>query len=94
MSSVKVARLPEKFDFSYHKKFNDEMDAALKDPQVSDIDLDFSAVSYLDSAALGMIVYLHKKASSVNKSIAIIHATGTAAEILKVANIERIVAVK
>ncbi|WP_404418568.1 STAS domain-containing protein [Marinospirillum sp.] len=94
MSSVKVARLPEKFDFSYHKKFNEEMDAALKDPGVANINLDFSTVSYLDSAALGMIVYLHKKASAVNKNIAIINASGTAAEILKVANIERIVPVQ
>jgi anti-anti-sigma factor len=94
MSSVKLVRLPEKFDFSYHKKFNEEMDTALKNPEVSNIDLDFSTVSYLDSAALGMIVYLHKKASAVNKSIAIINASGTAAEILKVANIERIVTVK
>lgn len=89
-----MARLPEKFDFSYHKKFNEEMDTALKDAQVSEINLDFSAVSYLDSAALGMIVYLHKKASAVNKSVSIVNASGTAAEILKVANIQRIVAIK
>ena len=93
MSSVKVARLPEKFDFGYHKKFNDEMDAALKDPQVGDINLDFSAVSYLDSAALGMIVYLHKKASSANKKVVISNATGVAEEILKTANIQKIVTI-
>ncbi|WP_114416466.1 STAS domain-containing protein [Marinospirillum perlucidum] len=91
MSDVKVARLPEKFDFSFHKKFNEDMDAALKDQAIKEIHLDFSAVNYLDSAALGMIVYLHKKSSAVNKSVRIIHASGTAEEILKVANIERIV---
>lgn len=94
MSNVHVARLPERFDFGYHKEFNQQMDKALDNKEVTLISLDFSAVNYLDSAALGMIVYLHKKAASVNKKIQITNASGTAAEILKVANIEKLVAVQ
>ncbi len=94
MSSVYVTRLPEKFDFSCHKKFNDETGAALKDEAVSVISLDFSVVSYLDSAALGMIVYLHKKAAAVNKKVQIRNVQGTAREILDVANINKLVDVQ
>ena len=91
MSTTRVVRLPERFDFSQHKTFNEASDGALKDETVNCISLDFSQVNYLDSAALGMIVYLHKKASAVNKKVQITSATGTAAEILKVANIEKLV---
>lgn len=94
MSSVQLVRLPEKFNFSHHKKFNEDIDAALKEQDVQEVHLDFSTVSYLDSAALGMIVYLHKKAAAVNKSVVIINASGTAAEILQVANIAKIVQIK
>ncbi len=94
MSNISVIRIPERFDFSCHKNFNENTDVALKDPLTNLINLDFSQVSYLDSAALGMVVYLHKKASAVNKKIQITNATGIAEEILNVANINKIIDIK
>lgn len=94
MSSVQVVRLPEKFNFSHHKKFNDDIEPALHEQAIEEIHLDFSTVGYLDSAALGMIVYLHKKATAARKKVRIIHASGTAAEILQVANIEKLVEIQ
>lgn len=94
MSGISVIRIPERFDFSSHKNFNENTDVALKDSQVSLISLDFSQVNYLDSAALGMVVYLHKKAAAANKKIQIINASGIAEEILKVANINKIIDIK
>lgn len=94
MSNVSVIRIPERFDFSCHKKFNENTEVVLKDTQVSSISLDFSQVSYLDSAALGMVVYLHKKASAVNKKVVITNASGIAEEILNVANINKIIEIK
>ena len=94
MSNVSIVRIPERFDFSFHKKFTENTDVALKDNKVSLISLDFSQVSYLDSAALGMIVYLHKKAITANKKVDIINSSGIAAEILNVANISKLIQVK
>ncbi len=94
MSNVSVVRIPERFDFSFHKKFTENTDLALKDSKVSLISLDFSQVSYLDSAALGMIVYLHKKAVSANKKVDIVNSNGIAAEILNIANINKLIQIK
>ena len=94
MSNLSVIQVPERFDFSCHKKFNESTDAALKDAQINLINLDFSQVSYLDSAALGMVVYLHKKAAAANKKVEIINASGVAEEILNVANINKIIEIK
>ncbi len=94
MSSISTVRIPERFDFSFHKKFTENTELLLKDNQVSLISLDFSQVSYLDSAALGMIVYLHKKALSVNKKVDIVNSNGIAAEILNVANINKLIQIK
>lgn len=94
MSNVSIIRILERFDFSFHKKFTETTEVALKDSKISLISLDFSQVSYLDSAALGMIVYLHKKSVSANKKVNIINASGTAAEILNVANINKLIEIK
>lgn len=94
MPNLTTLQLPERFDFACYKTFNESADAALKDTNSNLISLDFSEVSYLDSAALGMVVYLHKKAGAVNKKIQIVNATGIAEEILNVANIHKILEVK
>lgn len=87
----KVLRISEKFDFSCHKNFNAQSDQLLKDPEVTVIVLDFSTVHYLDSAALGMVIYLQKKAKAVQRKVVIQHAHGTARDILKVANIDQFI---
>ena len=56
MFDSSIVNIPERFDFSHHKKFTENTDTALKNSKVSLVSLDFSRVSYLDSAALGMIV--------------------------------------
>lgn len=94
MSNISIVRIPERFDFSFHKKFTENTEVVLKDSKISLISLDFSQVSYLDSAALGMIVYLHKKAISANKKVDIINSSGVAAEILNVANINKLIQIK
>ncbi|GLR64333.1 STAS domain-containing protein [Marinospirillum insulare] len=94
MSNLSVVRIPERFDFSCHKKFNENTEQVLKNTQVKVISLDFSQVTYLDSAALGMVVYLHKKAAAANKKIEIINASGVALEILMVANINKLIEIK
>ena len=89
MQSITL-RLPNRFDFSHHQAFSEQTHSALHNPQAEDILLDFREVDYLDSAALGMIVYLHKQATQSRKQVKIINANGFADEILRVANIDKV----
>jgi anti-anti-sigma factor len=84
MSQAAVISIPERFDFSTHKWFTETYDKALVTSK--EIVLDFSRVTYIDSSALGMMVLLHRKiATSGGKGI-IRNVTGTAKDILDMAN--------
>lgn len=86
--------LPTKFDFSYHKNFTDQYGKALETATANQITLDFSNVEYLDSAALGMMVLLKKKADEVNCNVQIINAYGAALDVLKIANFQNLFTIK
>ena len=82
--------IPERFDFGYHKQFTDQYQAVLDSDDVTDIALDFSRVSFLDSSALGMMVLFQKKAKSKNINVRIRGAKDSAKEILQIANFDRL----
>ena len=88
--SEKTLQIPERFDFGYHKTFTEHYQAALASPGVTEIALDFSRVSYLDSSALGMMVLFQKKAKSQNITVRIRGAQASAREILMIANFDRL----
>lgn len=87
-------KLPERFDFSYHKIFYEHTANALKQDVHQEIIADFSQVEYLDSSALGMLVMLQKKCAELNKKVVIENASGTPFEILEVANMGKIVEIR
>lgn len=87
-------KLPERFDFSYHKIFYEHTANALKQNVHQEIIADFSQVEYLDSSALGMLVMLQKKCAELNKKVVIENASGTPFEILEVANMGKIVEIR
>lgn len=89
MTSPFSIRLPSQFDYSYHKTFNETCVSAVAGGH-SEVELDFSRVEYLDSSALGMLVLLHKKAQEKGVKISITGAKGTAAEILSMANMQKL----
>ena len=82
--------LPKVFDYNFHKNFVNSYNDFLDIPECLEIVLDFSRVEYLDSAALGMMVLLHKKAIKINKMVRIKNASGATEEILKMANMQRL----
>jgi anti-anti-sigma factor len=82
--------IPERFDFGYHKEFTRQYQALLASEKTTDIALDFSRVSYLDSSALGMMVLFQKKARVQNINIRIKGAKDSAKEILQIANFDRL----
>lgn len=88
--SERALQIPERFDFGYHKEFTEQYQAILDAGAVTDIALDFSKVSYLDSSALGMMVLLQKKAKSKNINVRIKGAKDSAREILQIANFDRL----
>lgn len=83
-------QIPERFDFGYHKEFTAQYQTILEAGKVSEIALDFSRVSYLDSSALGMMVLFQKKAKGKNISVRIRGAKDSAKEILQIANFDRL----
>ncbi|GLR71487.1 STAS domain-containing protein [Agaribacter marinus] len=88
--SEKSLSIPERFDFGYHKEFTEQYQRILNEGGISDIALDFTKVSYLDSSALGMMVLFQKKAKSQNISVRIRGARESAKEILLIANFDRL----
>lgn len=88
--SERALQIPERFDFGYHKEFTEQYQAILDADAVTDIALDFSKVSYLDSSALGMMVLFQKKAKSKNINVRIKGAKDSAREILQIANFDRL----
>ncbi len=88
--SEKSLSIPERFDFGYHKEFTEQYQRILSEGGISDIALDFTKVSYLDSSALGMMVLFQKKAKSQNISVRIRGARESAKEILLIANFDRL----
>ena len=60
----------------------------LADSHVREILIDFRRTTYIDSAALGMLLMLRKSAEAAGKLVALINATGTVREILDIAHFE------
>jgi len=96
MSKVSVLQLPNRFDFQHHVVFTAAYEQALSDKNVSDLQLDFSRVDYLDSSALGMMVLLAKKArdSDTVIKLEVIGADGAALDILEMANMSKFYQIK
>jgi len=90
MAEIETLLLPNKFDYSYHRKFDEGYTQLLQNAVCKEIILDFSSVEYLDSAAIGMIVLLRKKCSNQQKVVKLKGAYGTAAEILDMAHMEKL----
>lgn len=91
---ISVIRLPNRFDFSHHKLFSQQIDEAFARSDLNFLEVDFSQVQYLDSSALGMLVLLAKKASAQNVSVGIRGAQGTALDIIMMANLNKLYSIK
>ncbi|NVK55984.1 MAG: STAS domain-containing protein [Alteromonadaceae bacterium] len=86
--------IPERFDFSFHKSFTEQYNKILEQQSTGLITLDFARVLYLDSAALGMVVLLQKRAKANGTNVEIANAKGTALEVLQIANFDKILTIR
>nr|WP_324257724.1 STAS domain-containing protein [Cellvibrio fontiphilus] len=90
MSERAVVVLPMRFDYGYHKDFQKQCASCIDNPVINEIVFDFGQVDYLDSAALGMMMMWQRRASAANKKMYIKGAKGATAQILDMANMQRI----
>lgn len=91
MTESKQIGLPSRFDYSYHKQFIDQCIELIENSDTKEIVIDFGLVEYLDSSALGMLVIMQKKSVNAGKKLKIRRARGTAEELLKMANINKLI---
>lgn len=86
--------LEGRFDFHAHREFRSAYEEMLETQSVSEIEINFTAVDYLDSSALGMLLLLREKAESRTKSVVLCGLQGTAKQVLDIANFGKLFAIK
>lgn len=72
-----------KFTFEIHRQFREYSQQALEHPDCKRLDMDLSAVEYLDSSALGMLLLIRDKAAVLGKQVRLKGAVGTCLKILQ-----------
>lgn len=77
-----------RFDFNLHEEFRNSYKE--QSETINHYTIDFKDVSYLDSAALGMLLLLRKHASQDEADICIIHANPMVKEIFEMSNFGRL----
>jgi anti-anti-sigma factor len=88
-----VIRLGGRFDFNAHREFRDAVDQVLKSEGPHEIQVDFAAVDYLDSSALGMLLMLRDKARSAGKSVSLANCRGAVKQVIEIANFGKLFAI-
>ncbi len=92
-SGARIA-LSGRFDFNSHREFRNGYDALLRDGALKELELDLANVDYLDSSALGMLLLLRERATAANKSIALANCRGIVAQVLEVANFNKLFTIR
>lgn len=82
-----VIKIKGRFDFSCHVAFRDAYTGA---PAGSDFVVDMGEASYVDSAALGMLLLLREHAQQQGVRVSIANCRGQAHEVLQIANFHRL----
>ncbi len=92
-SGARIA-LNGRFDFNSHREFRNGYDSLLRDGALKELELDLANVDYLDSSALGMLLLLRERATAANKSIALANCRGIVAQVLEVANFNKLFTIR
>ncbi|WP_151704066.1 STAS domain-containing protein [Nitrincola alkalilacustris] len=91
MPEVNVIRTGQRFDFSTHTEFQQQVQAVLKDEAMRTLIVDLRATQYMDSAALGMLVQLHRKMLDRKSLILkLANAQGAVRETIEIANMQKL----
>ncbi len=81
-----VIKLSGRFDFNTHREFRSAYEPLVGDAETQAVVVDFSAVDYLDSSALGMLLMLRDKLGGAGKEVALTGVRGNVKQVLDIAN--------
>lgn len=81
-----VIKLTGRFDFNAHREFRSAYEPLVGDAAVKAVSVDFSAVDYLDSSALGMLLMVRDKLGGAGKEVALTGVRGSVKQVLDIAN--------
>lgn len=79
-------KLSGRFDFNTHREFRGAYEPLVADATIRAVSVDFSAVDYLDSSALGMLLMLRDKMGGANKEVGLSGVRGNVKQVLDIAN--------
>jgi anti-anti-sigma factor len=82
--------LPHAFDIAAQGDFRQAYSGVLKNAAVKAIEIDFNAVGYIDSSALGSLLLLRQRAEDAVKNITFMHCQPEVMKTLTMANFHRI----
>lgn len=88
--SVASVRIQGRFDFAGHREFRAAIKSLLAETAVREIEVDLSAVEYMDSAALGMLLLARENAGDVGKTVTIARPSEKVRNVLDVANFHKL----
>lgn len=80
-----TVKLTGRFDFNAHREFRDAVDKAVAESTKS-VAVDFGAVDYLDSSALGMLLMLRDKAKTAGREVSLTNCRGSVKQVIDIAN--------
>lgn len=82
--------IADSFDSSSYTAFKQAYTPLIASVAVQVIEVDVCGLQYLDSSALGMLIQLNERAKEAKKSIALVSVPGRIADIMKVANADKL----
>jgi anti-anti-sigma factor len=85
-----VLKLSGRFDFNAHREFRAAVDPLVADPGVNALTIEFSAVEYLDSSALCILLMLREKTGGARKEITLAGVHGNVKQVLDIANFAKL----
>ena len=91
-NTTAVVKLTGRFTFDSHKEFRSAFSEQLAG-KGREIAIDFSAVDYMDSAALGMLLLARERASDQGKTVTLKNCRGPVKAVLDIANFQRLFAI-
>ena len=92
----KIAKviLAGQFDFNSHREFRQACESVIGNANVSEVQIDFQKVTYLDSSALGMLLLVKEKVNAVNKSLALVNCKDSVRQVLEIACFGKIFSIR
>ena len=82
-----VIKITGRFDFSCHSAFREAYSGA---PSGCDFIVDMGEASYMDSAALGMLLLLREHVQQQGGRVSITNCSGQTYDVLQIANFHRL----